>query len=126
MDPAAKRVWHRTLREQPAGMIRAADADLLRAYCEAVARYVGAVRLYRGPIAKGINGGDVAHPLHRIIRDDADLIRLLSRELGIGPASRAGLRIEDFGDGTRPVSIDDEIGPPARARFRVVGGSDVG
>jgi P27 family predicted phage terminase small subunit len=124
LDELARAVWRRTMREQAPGLIRAVDADLLRAYCEAVSRYAGAIKEYSSPTIEGVNGGPVANPLHRIIRDNADTIRMLARELGIGPSSRAGLQIEAFGEGGRGSSIDDEIGPPPRERFRVVGGSD--
>ena len=43
MSPAAKAVWRRVLREfGQANVITAADADIFRAYCEAVARYAQA------------------------------------------------------------------------------------
>jgi P27 family predicted phage terminase small subunit len=114
MDELARHVWRRTMREQPVGLIRAADADLLAAYCEAVSRYRGAVALYKSPILTGVEGGPVAHPLHRIVRDDADAIRMLARELGIGPASRAGLSIPDDMDPSD--DINSAIGKPARLR----------
>src|SRR5665811_645048 len=39
LDPAAKLIWRRTVREMPAGMITAVNADALACYCEAVMRY---------------------------------------------------------------------------------------
>ena len=39
LDPAAKAIWRRTVREMPAGVITAVDADALACYCEAVVRY---------------------------------------------------------------------------------------
>lgn len=124
LGPAARTVWRRILREQAPGLIRRVDHDLLRVYCEAVVRYEQASRLYADPILKGRAGTVVKNPLHQILRDDTDTIRLLARDLGIGPAARSGLQIEAFGDGARGSSLDDEIGPPPRQRFRVVGGSD--
>jgi P27 family predicted phage terminase small subunit len=124
MDPVAKAVWRRTMREQAQGLIRAVDADLLRAYCEAVSRYAGAVAEYRSPTIEGLHAAVVANPLHRIIRDDADTIRMLARELGIGPSARSGMQIEAFGDRGGSSSIEEEIGPPPRRLIRVVGGPD--
>src|SRR5664280_831838 len=43
MSDASKRVWRRIIRDYGAtGVITAADADVLRAYCDAVVRYVQA------------------------------------------------------------------------------------
>jgi P27 family predicted phage terminase small subunit len=123
MTVEAKVVWRRVMREQASGLIRAVDTDLLRAYCEAVARYEGAMRLYTAPLLT-TRGSVVKNPLHQIVRDDTDTMRLLARELGIGPAARAGLQIEAFGH-AGPDSIEAEIGPPPRQRFAVVGGTDL-
>lgn len=122
MDAAAKVVWRRALREmRHTGVIRAADADVLRCYCEAVAGYEYAVRLLAqsGPLVRGQKGELVKNPLHQIVRDNRDAIRLFARELGLSPSARAGLRIE------REHALDPltaEIGLPPR--LRVVG--DVG
>lgn len=118
MDAAAKKVWRRIVREQASGLIRAVDGDLLRCYCEAVSRYEGAVRAYTGPLLTS-RGGVVANPLHRITRDDADLIRLLARELGIGPSSRAGMQIVGFGgetSGSPDQDMERTIGLAPRLR----------
>ena len=97
MDPEAKAVWRRVVRVmRHTGVIRAADADVLRCYCEAVARYAQASRLYgqSGPIIRGRDGNAVGNPLHRITRDNADEIRQFARELGLSPSARAGLQVE--------------------------------
>jgi P27 family predicted phage terminase small subunit len=118
MGAEAKVVWRRVLREQAPGLIRAVDTDLLRAYCEAVARYEGAMRLYAAPLLT-TRGSVVKNPLHQIVRDDADTLRLLARELGIGPAARAGLRLED----ERAMdSLTADIGLPPRLRVVRDGG----
>jgi P27 family predicted phage terminase small subunit len=96
LSAAAQAVWRRVIREVGAsGVITAADRDILRAYCEAVARYeYAAITLEQsGPLVRGARRGElVKNPLHQIVRDNADLIRLLSRELGLSPAARSGLR----------------------------------
>jgi P27 family predicted phage terminase small subunit len=85
------------------GVITAADHDALRCYCEAVARYEQAARLLvsSGPLVRGARSGElVKNPLHQIVRDNADLIRLYARELGLTPSARSGLtgRAEDVAD----------------------------
>ena len=78
LAPAAAQVWMRVMAEcGGSGVITAADTDVLRVYCEAVARYEeAAVALGRsGPLVKGARHGDlVKNPLHQIVRDDADLV----------------------------------------------------
>jgi phage terminase small subunit len=55
-------------------------------------------------------------PLHQIVRDNRDAIRLFARELGLSPSARAGLRIErEHALG----SLTADIGLPPR--LRVVG-----
>ena len=115
MDPEAKTVWRRVLRDmRHTGVIRAADADVLRCYCEAVSRYAQAARLYAqsGPIVKR-DGNLVKNPLHQVARDNADEIRQFARELGLSPSARVGLRIE------REHALDSltaDIGLPPRLR----------
>ena len=115
MDPDAKVVWRRVLRDmRHTGVIRAADADILRCYCEAVSRYAQAARLYAqsGPIVKR-DGNLVKNPLHQVARDNADEIRQFARELGLSPSARVGLRIERE---QAMSSLTAEIGLPPRLR----------
>jgi P27 family predicted phage terminase small subunit len=120
MDAEAKIVWRRVLRDmRHTGVIRAADADVLRCYCEAVSRYAQAARLYAqsGPITRR-DGNLVKNPLHQVARDNADEIRQFARELGLSPSARVVC-------GSSRASADDltaDIGLPPR--LRVVG--DVG
>ena len=58
-------------------------------------------------------------PLHQVVPDNADAVRLFARELGLSPSTRAGLRVEP---GPSTGDIDDVLGPPPR--LRVVGGGD--
>ena len=118
MDPDAKIVWRRVLRDmRHTGVIRAADADVLRCYCEAVSRYAQAAQLYArsSPLVRR-DGELVKSPLHQVVRDNADEIRQFARELGLSPSARAGLRIES----DRAFdSLTADIGLPPR--LRVVG-----
>ena len=120
MDADAKVVWRRVLRDMGhTGVIRSADADVLRCYCEAVSRYAAAARLYAqsGPLVRGRHGGElVKNPLHQVVRDNADEVRQFARELGLSPSARVGLRI----DQARALdSLTADIGLPPR--LRVVG-----
>jgi phage terminase small subunit len=56
------------------------------------------------------------NPLHQVVRDNADHIRLLARELDLSPAARASLQMLPGAD---LPDIDAELGPPPR--LRVVG-----
>lgn len=119
MDPEAQAVWRHVLRDMGrTGIIRSADADVLRCYCEAVSRYAAASRLYAqsGPLTRGQRGEVVRSPLHQIVRDNSDEIRQFARELGLSPSARTGLRIEP----DRAVdAVTADIGLPPR--LRVVG-----
>lgn len=96
MDAASQKVWNRVLKAtQPAGMITRADQDMLRVHCEAVARYEAAARLLASssPLVQGARTGDlIKNPLHQIVRDNATLMIATSRELGLTPSARSGLR----------------------------------
>ena len=115
MDAEAKVVWRRVISSMGhLGVIRVPDSDILRCYCEAVSRYAQAARLYAGsgPLVRR-DGGLVKNPLHQVIRDDSDQIRLFARELGLSPSARVGLHAEpehnfDF--------IDPALGLPPRLR----------
>ena len=117
IGPVAKTVWRRVLREMGAtGVITAVDADVLRVYCESVARYLYAVGMLEasGPLitagGTGARRGElVKNPLHQIVRDNALLLRAFARDLGLTPSARAGLTgrqqpeadpFADFLDGT--------------------------
>ena len=95
ISPEAQAVWRRVLREfGHTGVIRGADGDVMRIYCETVARYEKTSRLLdqSGPLVRGARSGElVKNPLHQIVRDNATLVRSLAGELGLSPAARVGL-----------------------------------
>jgi hypothetical protein len=68
------------------GLITAADAHVLRLYCEAWSRYRQAADML-GNSAPLLNdrGHLTKNPLHQVVRDNADHVRLLARELGLTP-----------------------------------------
>jgi len=95
LNDEAKVVWRRVVHAfGHTGVIRSADSDVMRLYCEAVARYERASRLLdqSGPIIRGRQGDMVKNPLHQIVRDNATLVRSLAGELGLTPAARVGLK----------------------------------
>jgi P27 family predicted phage terminase small subunit len=90
LSPAAKVVWNQVLADQAPGIIRAAHAPLLRIYCDAVVRYEEATLLLAGSGLLFKRRGDlVKNPLHQIVREAADQVRLAARELGLTPSSVA-------------------------------------
>lgn len=121
MDEGAQKVWRRVLREmRGSAVILGADADVLRCYCEAVSRYQQAAELYARSSPLVTRDRElVKNPLHQVVRDNADAVRLFARELGLSPSARAGLRVEAS---AVPADIEDVLGPPPR--LRVVGGGD--
>ena len=107
MSDRAKTIWREVVRDHAPGVIRAIDAGLLRTYCEAVARYEGAMRLYASPLIS-TRGSVVANPLSRIVRAETDTIRLAcERGLGPRPPPLYGLAAEPGED------LEGLLGPPA-------------
>lgn len=118
MDDRAKSVWRRVIAEMAGTeIIFAADADVLRCYCEAVGQYEESMTLMRssGPLIRS-HGDLVKNPLHQVVRESRDAVRLFARELGLSPSARAGLNIQISGVSG---DIAAEIGLPPR--LRVVG-----
>jgi P27 family predicted phage terminase small subunit len=115
MDERARAVWRHVLREMGAtGVVTAADAHVLRCYSEAVARYERAAELYAAASPLVNDRGHLAkNPLHQVVRDNADQVRLLARDLGLSPAARANLQLQP---GASVPDIDADIGPPPRLR----------
>ena len=118
MDPVARAAWRHTVREMgSSGVITAADAHILRLYCEAWSRYRKAADMLADfPPLLNDRGHLTKNPLHQVVRDDSDLMLRLTRELGLSPASRASLQLLPGAD---LPDIDAELGPPPR--LRVVG-----
>ncbi len=98
-------------------LITAADSHILRLYCDAWSRYRQAADMLAdsAPLLND-RGRLTKNPLRQVVRDNADHIRLLARELGLSPAARASLQLLP---GAELPDIDAELGPPPR--LRVVG-----
>ena len=97
LSTRAATIWRRTRRSiERTSVITHADADILRAYCEAVARYeYASVELERsGPVVEGAGGNIVKNPLHQVVRDNATLMQRLARELGLTPSAREVIKTD--------------------------------
>lgn len=131
MVPGALAVWDRIVADAPVGLLTSLDTEVLRLYCEAVARYVEAQTIYNAsPLVKrgwyvALNeetGKEerqpiwVKNPMHQVVRDNADQVRLLARELGFSPSARANLHIQIAG-GPGVTPLDTDLGMPARLRL---------
>ncbi|MGH2897033.1 MAG: phage terminase small subunit P27 family [Solirubrobacteraceae bacterium] len=105
MSQASKKVWRRIMKDYSGtGVLTGVDRDVLRAYCETVARYEYAAKALEesGPLVRGSRTGElVKNPLHQVVRDNALLVRALARELGFTPAARTGLSGADAGEASR-------------------------
>jgi P27 family predicted phage terminase small subunit len=136
MVPAAEKVWDRIIKDAPIGLLTSLDTEILRLYCEAVARYVEAQKIYHAaPLVRrgwyvstndtpgSANFGKdervpiyVKNPAHQVMRDNAEQVRLLARELGFSPSARANLHIQIAG-GPGVTPLDADLGEPARLRL---------
>lgn len=96
MSRDASAIWRRLIRDYGhTGVLTAVDSDVLRAYCEAVVRYERAAQMLEetGPLVRGARRGElVKNPLHQVVRDNADLMRQLARELGFTPSARSAIK----------------------------------
>lgn len=116
LSPAAAEIWRRSASAAPRGLLTAADRDVFRAYVEAVVRHEEAVMLYRasGPLLKSkrADGPElVRSPMAQIVRDAAEQVRLMARELGFTPAARVGLRLDPAAEA---LAVWDDVGVPPR------------
>jgi P27 family predicted phage terminase small subunit len=98
LSPAASELWDRLVPHFVAmGTVKACDAELLVAYCEAWARYKRIQELVNvtAPLHKGREGVLVKNPIWtQMIKDVTTDLRVLAREFGLTPSARAGLKVE--------------------------------
>jgi P27 family predicted phage terminase small subunit len=110
-------VWERVIAALGStGVLTSADKDVLRLYCDALARYLEAESMLSktGPLIKGRAGEFVKNPLHQIVRDNADAVKKYARELGLTPAARVGLRGDIDGQANSATAKLDAIIKAAR------------
>lgn len=98
----AKAAWSEIMASLPPGMITAADAPLLAAYCEAVATHKAAVEsLAARGVARSrcllVHGKPA--PQLRIMAEAARTMATLGTRLGLSPADRSGLKGGGPGEG---------------------------
>lgn len=86
----ASSVWDQILESMPDNFYCAADSHLLAAYCQCAEFHeVAAQRIAEyGAVVDGQYS-----PWSRILRDQAQRMTMLSKHLGLTPASRAGLPV---------------------------------
>ena len=92
----AKAVWKRVVSAMPPGLYTAAERELLAAYCEAADMHKRAVLAIRegGEICTGQGGALYQNPWVSILNRQAQLLATLGTRLGLDPAARQGLRVE--------------------------------
>jgi len=120
MSTRAKAVWAQVIRDMPTEMIGRLDAATFRIFCESLSRYEQASVALDGSglLLEGPRGAPIKNPLNQVVREQAELVRTMARELGLTPAARAALLATKPPE--QPTSIDDDIGLPGR--FRVIPG----
>lgn len=94
-DAAA--IWKRVVAAMPVATYTRADESLIAAYCEAVALHRRATAEIdaKGMTVAGSTGQLTISPFVKIQADQARLIVSLGGRLGLDPASRQSLHVED-------------------------------
>ena len=97
LSEAEQAVWRHVTRAMPAGVITAADRDVLRLYCEHLALEAELRGLVRR-MGLLVRSSSHAHrdeltknPLLTALRAEATLVRSLAADLGLTPSARSGL-----------------------------------
>lgn len=119
-----KEVWSRIGHELPPGMLTIVDEYAVTAFCRAVAIADEAAEALRNPtkwayplkegetrpaeppslLAETPNGMLVQHAYLAILNRQAVLIKALGAELGLSPAARTRISVNDDDDGNDPTS----------------------
>jgi P27 family predicted phage terminase small subunit len=94
---AALEEWHRVVGAMPPGLFTAADTPTLAVYCLAWVQYRAALALVarEGTIVPGSMGQQAPHPAVAISVKQAELILRTADRLGMSPAARARLEVQD-------------------------------
>lgn len=98
---AAAEEWDRVVAAMPPGFFTAADAPVLTIYCLSWVLYQNALGQVarEGMTTKGSMDQLVAHPMLAVARGQAEVILRAADRLGMSPAARTRLTIEDQDDG---------------------------
>ena len=94
----AKAVWKQTMDSLPPGMISAADAPLLAAFCEAASLHKRAVEVIGRERSLILRGRPMPHVM--IALEAARTQAPWATRLGLSPADRSGLKLGDRGKGS--------------------------
>jgi P27 family predicted phage terminase small subunit len=99
MRQRARAVWRRQVRAMRlTGVLTVVDGDMLRGYCDAVARYEEAERLLaeNGPMVEGARKGElVKNPMHSVAMHNMALVDRLAMHLGFAQGAREGIHVGD-------------------------------
>jgi len=90
-------VWDKTVAQlEGMGLGAPPDAEVLRAYCEAVVQHRRASAVLRssGVLVQGLHGNYVRNPALQIQRDTANTLLILAREFGLTPSARTQLGLD--------------------------------
>jgi P27 family predicted phage terminase small subunit len=93
LDTAARSKW-----DELVGICHwftAADADMLAVYCDAWSHYLAAQRIATAPVLKTEDGRIIKNPALTALKEAWAQLRSSGSELGLSPASRASLKVED-------------------------------
>ncbi|MEQ9488036.1 MAG: phage terminase small subunit P27 family [Alphaproteobacteria bacterium] len=92
----AQQIWRQIMDSVPPGMISAADAPLLAAYCEAWSTHKQAaiqLRKERDLMGPTLIRDGKPSPYVKIMSDAARTMATLATRLGLSPADRSGLKM---------------------------------
>lgn len=96
----ARIVWERIARSMPPQLYKAADTDLLAAYCEAADLHKRAIEAVReqGEVSVGESGAPYQNPWVSIQNKQAQLLASLGSRLGLDPATRSSINMPEEDD----------------------------
>lgn len=94
LSPAARKIWDRTVKAMPDGVLTALDQEAMRIYCETVADYWECAEVVKeqGRTVTGSTGNLVRHPLLQHMSGLHPHIVKYSAQLGLTPLARQAHR----------------------------------
>jgi P27 family predicted phage terminase small subunit len=92
-----KAVWKRIAKSMPPKLYKAADRELLAAYCQAADLHKRAVEAIRteGEVSFGESGAPYQNPWVSIQNKQAQLLASLGSRLGLDPAARSSINMPE-------------------------------
>lgn len=97
LRPEEKKIWARTIKHAPHGLLQPIDAELLTLYVVAMAFFnLASKNLDESPpMLKSPKGYPFANPWFGIMNQQGKRVHSLASELGFSPTSRARLGVDD-------------------------------